>query len=1105
MEKNYDHRAVEKDMYQRWQENDQFLAKTDSTSPSFTISLPPPNVTGQLHLGHAAMLAIEDILVRYKKMAGFNALWVPGTDHAAIATENVVLKHLGLVSREKLSREKFLQECRKFAQTKHNTICNQTKRMGSALDWSREAYTFDDARNFAVNKIFKNLYDDGLIERGHRMINWSTGAQSVISDDELEWEDLSEPFYYIRCGEFVVGTVRPETKCADSPVVVHPKGKYVRAEFSAKNGTREILIFTKKLYEDTKQRDKIFNILGQGSWKILETLSGADMVGQKFNYQTYAGERSFEVLADEIIDIKKGTGAMTISSNHSADDFDLTKRKKLDKFFIKKIDFSGRMTKIAGDAQGLLVAEARIFSAQKMREMNLLIGIDKTYSHRVPKCYRSECIIEPMISPQWFVLVDKEFRDKFTGNITTLKKITQDAVRQEDIKIIPNHFKKTYFHWIDNLRDWCISRQIWWGHRIPVWYDQKNNEYLSEEQRILFVRHGESEANSEGLINGGLDTPLTPNGHRQAQKLVKQLQKKKQKISRVFCSPRKRAQETAQKIAQQYNVPVEILPDLDEFRTGNNSRTLRPTNLSARERIDFYVKMPKAESLVTFFARVRKIMDYLKNLPKEEGDIVVVSHGFWISAALAIYKGHTAHSFRDFRSANWQSIENCDVREVGFFVKPRVGVEIEQDKDTLDTWFSSALWPFSILGWPDASDLDYKKFYPNDVLETGHDILFFWVARMLMFGKYATGVYPFHTVYLHGLVCDEKGKKMSKSRGNGIDPLEMIEKYGADAVRMSLVVGTSPGNSIPLGDAKIAGFRNFTNKIWNAGRFVKMKCGDKFVRTKKSPAPKTLAERWIFSRFSAVCTKVKADLDQYKISSAGDAVYHFFWDEFCDWFIEASKDSDNKNFLQFIFGEIIKLLHPMCPFATEKIRAELGLFEGRFLLQERFLKREFSDQKAEKQFGIIQRVITEIRKLKTENKVVKREKISVTFVCAKKVQNFLEENEDLLSVLLPLKKVSFASHKPQGKNFAFSRVEGIDIFIDIPFDLEAEKKRLQTEIKKISREIESLESRLSSKNYLTKAPPALVQESRGKLRNAQEKLQKLKKELISNLNSSFEA
>ncbi len=1098
MDKAYNHNGTEDGLYADWEASGAMCADNSSDKPPFTIALPPPNVTGQLHLGHAAMLSIEDVLIRYKKMKGHEVLWIPGTDHAAIATENVVLKHLGIASREELSREDFMKECRKFAQEKHDTIVGQMKKMGAWLDWSREVYTFDEARNIAVNKIFKDLYEDGLIERGHRMIHWSVGAQSVLSDDELEWEDRTEPFYILRCGEFLVGTVRSETKCSDSPVVVHPEGKYVRVKHQ-----EETFIFSKNLFDDKERLAKELNFL-EGEFELLETLKGKDLAGQEFEYDTYAGKRKFFVLADEeVIDMDKGTGAMTISVCHSADDYLLAQKHKakLKDHFFEKIDMHGKMTAQAGACEGMAVDEARKKSAEIMREKGLLAGEDKSYIHRVPICYRSDCVVEPMISPQWFVMVEKEFTDKWTGETTTLKKLTTDAVREGGVDLIPKRFEKTYFHWIDNLRDWCISRQIWWGHQIPVWYDEAGGIHLPKEQKLLFARHGESEANRDKVVAGGvMDAKLTDKGHQQAKDLAEAL--KDRNITKIIASPMKRAQQTAQVLSDALGIEIETIAELKEIDYGELTGTKMVPGIS---NLELAVQKGTGETLEALEARAQKAWELLKN-KESEGEVLIVGHNTFYSIMDAVRRGKVAKELLLARK-NWH-LENAGLWETSFFKAPE-GEVLRQDKDTLDTWFSSALWPMSPLGWPSCAEAsagkpnnDFEKFYPSDVLETGWDILFFWVARMIMFGRYATGKNPFHTTYLHGMVTDEHGKKMSKSKGNGINPLDVIEKFGADAVRLSLVIGTSPGNPIPLGEHKIGGYRNFVNKLWNAGRFVTMQnpsdqppsapafSEDSSPRKGESEGePSSLADKWIASRFSTVAKKVSDYLENYQISAAGDAIYHFVWDEFCDWYIEASKAEPNPAFLKQLFGYILKLTHPLCPFITESLWKEVFGAEDLLILED-YPAIDFSDSEAEEVFEKVQILITKIRKARADAKINPKEKIKVLVSAGKDVL-CMEKVSHLVCVLAQLSALEIAEKIEAPEKAVKLVIGGMDVYLDLPFDEKAEHERIEKEKVVLAKSIQALEGRLSNQGYLEKAPESLVEQTKKELAEAQEKLDNL--------------
>jgi valyl-tRNA synthetase len=907
MDKAYNPQQHEDDIYKKWEDTGAFLPKGDGEP--FVVAIPPPNVTGQLHAGHAMVLTIEDIMIRFERMQGKRTLWVPGTDHAAIATESVVIKNLGVQSREAFSREEFLEKCREWTRVTHNTITNQIKKIGSSCDWSREAFTFDDPRNRAVNHIFKMLYEADLIYRGNRMVNWSVGAQSVLADDEVEWEEQTESFYSIRCGEFIVGTIRSETKCADSPVVVHPTAEYIRAKYSDSSGKSECFIMAKSLFDDSERRTKELNLLDpNATWEVVETLSGKDLEGREFEYETYAGKRKFFVLADEVIDPKKGTGAMTISSCHSADDYDLAKRRRLDNTYIQKIDFKGNMTAIAGPCEGMPILKARKKSAEIMKEKGLLLGENTHYSHRVPLCYRSGCVVESMISKQWFIAVEKEFVDQWTGETTTLKKLTADAVRENSVQIVPDRFEKVYFHWIDNLRDWCISRQIWWGHRVPVWYDEK-------------------------------------------------------------------------------------------------------------------------------------------------GEVVAV--------------GNTEKP-----NADWN-----------------------QDEDTLDTWFSSATWPFSIFGWPDKTQ-DLEQFYPTSVLETGHDILFFWVARMIMFGKFATGKYPFHTVYLNGLVRDEKGQKMSKSKGNGIDPIEIIKEFGADALRLSLLIGLTPGNNINLGKEKIEGCRNFCNKLWNISRFLlDQEIGE------MPTSPNTDLQEWIWEETDALAHFITEELKKYNFGGSAQALWEYTWNAFADFGIEAAKAEKSPETNAVLLNTLKKLLilwHPFLPFLTETIWKELqekGFAENTMLIETKWEKG--NDLKSKQNvFADIIAVITKIRSMRKNAGVDPTKKITaLLFPSEIKAKEILQRNSNIIKLLAGLEEITIVSEFNHTEEGARDTIAGIDIFLPNSgmIDPKEEKKRIEKEIEKTEKLLASLEIRLSNPSYAQNAPTHLVEETKKQYKEAKEKLAKLRK------------
>ncbi|HKB88138.1 MAG TPA: valine--tRNA ligase [Patescibacteria group bacterium] len=692
MDKTYNHKLYEEKIYKKWETSGYFNPDNlpGERKETFSIVLPPPNVTGTLHLGHAAMLAVEDILVRYNRMQGKKTVWIPGTDSAAIATqskvESVLYKEEGK-TRHDIGRTELMNRIEAFIKDSESTIISQVKRMGSSLDWSRYAYTLDGTRYKAVMEAFVRMYKAGLIYRGNRIVNWDPQFQTTVADDEIEYKEQIDPFYYFKYGPFTIGTVRPETKFGDKYVVMHPDDKR---------------------YKKYKHGDKI----------KLEWINGP---------------LTATIIKDTAADPEVGSGVMTITPSHSFVDFEIAKRHNLD--IEQVIDEKGLLLPIAGEFAGQHIKKARPLIVEKLKQKGLIEKVDEKYIHKIAINYRGGGTIEPQIKLQWWVDVNKEIPER---DNKSLKDLMREAIKSGATKITPSRFEKTYYHWIDNLRDWCISRQIWFGHRIPVWY--KGEE--------IFV---------------GTEAP------------------------------------------------------------------------------------------------------------KEKG---------------------------------W-----------------------EQDPDTLDTWFSSGLWTFSTLGWPEQTE-DLKNFHPTSLLETGYDILFFWVARMILMSSFLLGEVPFKQVYLHGLVRDNQGRKMSKSLGNIINPVDMIDKYGADAVRMSLIIGAAPGNDIKLSEDRIRGYRNFANKVWNITRFV---TESESINTKSDKSVKT-DDEWILEELKKTTLSVTKNLDKFKLNEAAEEIYDFVWHKFADIYIEKTKTKDGDNFgvresavpiLQQVLEQSLKILHPFMPFVTEQIWHEM--------------------------------------------------------------------------------------------------------------------------------------------------------------------------------------
>ena len=779
IDKNWNHTENEEKIYQNWENSgffkpeyrsnevrtksgDSSRPQTASNNNPFVIMMPPPNVTGKLHIGHALFVTLEDIMTRYHRLIGDETLWLPGTDHAGIATQTVVDKALKKegINRRDLGREKFVEKVWEWKKEYGGIITQQIRRLGASCDWSRERFTLDEGLSAAVNEAFVKLYEKGLIYRGEYIVNWCPKCGTAIADDEVEHETQQAKLYFFKYDKnfpVTIATTRPETKLGDTAIAVNP----------------------------SDERYKKY-------------------IGQEFEIDLDGVKRKIKIIADRSIDSKFGTGAVGLTPAHSAVDWKIAEVNNLPK--IKVINEIGKIVNTNEKYDGLKVLEAREKIIEYLKS-NSLLDKEQEIENNLSICYRCGGAIEPLPSLQWFVKMDE------------MAKRAKKAVEDGEIEIIPKRFEKVYFNWMDNIRDWCISRQLWWGHRIPVWYNQteiSNSKFLISNEMSNEVPMQESGSRSEGI------------GTNQANSASK-------------------------------TIYIGLTPPTDE-----------------------------------------------------EG---------WV-----------------------------------------------QDEDVLDTWFSSALWPFSTLNWPDIKSPDYQKYYPTTVLETGYDILFFWVAKMIIMGQELTGKVPFKTVYLHGMVRDEHNRKMSKSLGNSLDPLDEIDKYGTDALRMSLIVGATPGNDIAVGDAKIRGMRNFSNKIWNASRFVALQVsggdlqsgviGDKKIENLNIDS-KTLteADKSILEKHQSTIQQVTSQLKKYQFSMAGEELYNYFWHEFCDSYIETAKGqigtqrpqnystestqknnnitmkqynnettviSDNtKKVLTKVLSESLIMLHPFVPFVTEAVWQDL--------------------------------------------------------------------------------------------------------------------------------------------------------------------------------------
>lgn len=877
--KAYEPKQYEDEIYKKWDSSGFFSPDvcvekgiTRKDAKSFTIVLPPPNATGSLHIGHAMMLAIEDLMIRYHRMKGDKALWVPGTDHAAIATNAVVEKQLAKEGKTKhdLGREKFVERVKDYIKNSQDNIRNQVRKMGSSLDWSREAYTWDEERNLAVRTMFKKMYDDGLIYRGNRIVNWCPHCHSTLADDEVVYKEQPTKFYYFKFGPVIIGTARPETKFLDKTIIVHPS--------------------------DVRYKD---------------------LVGKEFDMEWIDGQIKANVIADPVSDPEFGTGAMTITPAHSFEDYELAKKYNLP--IVQIIDEDGNFTEAGGEFTGKNARESREEIVKILSDKGLVDHVDENYIHNLSVCYRCGSPIEPLPSKQWFIDVNKEFafnqseRHPILGlgdkQKITLKKLMQQVVNNNQVELIPGRFNATYFHWIDNLRDWCISRQIWVGHQIPVWY-KKGSE--------------------------------------------------------------------------------EIFVDVDP--------------------------------------------------PKD--------------------------------------IENW-----------------EQDPDNLDTWFSAGLWTFSTLGWPNVDAKDLQVYHPTSVMETMFDLIFFWVARMIMMSTYALGEIPFEKVYFHARVLDKDGEKMSKSKPETmIDPLDVCNKYGTDAVRLSMILGVAPATDVRMSLEKIEGFRNFTNKLWNISRFMLLNIDNPRIVT-DMPAAKTLADRWILNRIGKAANEVTENIEKFNFSYAGESLRDFTWGELADWYLEIAKvEGDKEEILNYLLNTILRLWHPFMPFVTEQIWQE-AYKDGLIMVAS---WPNVKDEDNADDFILIKEVVSGIRALRAEYKIEPARKLSVA-ISASNFVDILCNNQEIVKQLgrLEVLDIKGKISKPEG-SVGFV-VSGVEVFVDIggTIDKEKEQDRLQKEIEMTEKYLKVLEIKLSNPEFVDNAPAAVVEKEKQKLNEAKDRMEKLKNQLVN--------
>ena len=884
MQDKYNPKEFEEKRYQEWEEKGYFKPSMDKTKESYCIMMPPPNVTGKLHMGHALDGTIQDILIRFKRMEGYNTLWLPGTDHAAISTEMKVvekLKNEGKIKQE-LGREKFLDEAWEWTRIYGGTIETQQKKLGCSCDWDRKRFTMDEGLSDAVLEQFVNLYNKGLIYKGKRMINYCPSCKTSISDAEVEYKEEASHLWHIRyqiTGEkdryIIVATTRPETMLGDTAVAVHPK--------------------------DERYKDLI------GKTCILPIMN-----------------KEIPIIADEFVEKEFGTGCVKITPAHDMNDYQAGLRHHLE--IVEVFDENYKMGDLVPEYKGMELIEARKAIVKKLEEIGALVKTED-YTHNVAKCERCKTTIEPKISEQWFV------------SMKELAKRAADSVRNNEAKFIPKKYEKQYFNWLDNIQDWCISRQLWWGHQIPAYYCEEC-------------------------------------GH----------------------------------------------------------------------------------------------INVAKTVPEK--------------------------------------CETCG------------STKLHQDEDTLDTWFSSALWPFSTLGWPNMETEDYKTFYPTNVLVTGFDIITFWVSRMMSQGLEFTGQAPFKDILIHGMVRDSQGRKMSKTLGNGIDPIEIIDEYGADSLRFAVISGTTMGNDIRYMPEKLEQASNFANKIWNAGKFiihsladeqkVREFCYEVYEKNKAyNPDLLEIEDKWILNKLDKLVDEVTRNMENYDLGVALDKIYGFIWNEFCDWYIEMIKPriySNNEStkiavsdVLNHVFSTCLKLLHPFMPFVTAEIYENLICFGTKDIIVSKWpeTKEKFVFDQEEAMIEKIKEIIVEIRNVRN-TKNIHPSKKSKLMIVSSEYEKELKEVEDILL------KLGFADEVIIQKDYtdipkdAIKIItDGIEVFIPLEglIDLEEERKRLQEEKKRLEGEVARCEKMLSNPGFINKAPQSKIDEEKAKLEKYRDMLSKVMESL----------
>jgi valyl-tRNA synthetase len=901
--KSFSPNQVEEEIYNLWEESDAFKPKPLIEDGNyFSIIMPPPNANGSLHIGHAVGVTLQDIMTRYHRMLGDSTLWLPGADHAGFETQVVYAKKLEKEGRNwfAIDRHDLYREIKKFTLDQKIGMVNQLKRLGASADWSRERFTLDPKIIDIVYNTFIKLHEDGLAYRGSRIVNWCSKHQTSLSDLETKYEEREDPFYYLKFGPFVIGTARPETKFGDKYIVVNPHDKR---------------------YSQYQHNQKIT----------------VDWIN---------GPIEATIIKDESIDPEFGTGAMTITPYHSEADFEIAQKYNLD--IVQVIDKFGKLLPISGEFEGLKINAARPLIIEKFKKLGLLLE-DKTdlhYKHKVELCYKCNTVIEPQVSPQWFIAMTKKIANtNSTHKGYSLQDLGLETIKSGESKFVTPHFQKVYSNWLNNLRDWNISRQIVWGIQLPVWYCQCGEVIVDQPKngKLTFMRHGQAEHNILHIGNGDPTKPynLTELGHQQVKEAASHLKKKNCQFDLIVSSQMPRVKETAEILKNEFQAEIVI----DERLNDINLAGLEGKKMTEIHNLTDY-HQNSVEGSETFAQVVERLQSFIKDYYKKDYSNVLVVTSEIVFTSLKYILGEKMGENHE------ETVTNAADKTISlsdFNICPKChNLTANRDQDVFDTWFSSGQWPFATLQ-SSSNPTDFDNFYPTSVMETGYDIIFFWVSRMIMLGKYMTGKSPFKDIYFNGLVRDQDRKKMSKSKGNVIDPLGVASIYGVDAVRMALVFGTSAGSDIVISEDKIKGMRNFANKVWNIGRFIIATLEEaKFEKMDQTVKPESAADKLIIEKLNQTNEIVKKNIETFHFHEAAQKIYDFLWHDLADTYLEESKNQLKTDqlkttlvILNLILIDSLKLLHPFMPYVSEAIWQEL--FERKLVSEKLLITSSFPE------------------------------------------------------------------------------------------------------------------------------------------------------------------